>query len=187
MATSTRASVLLCGEDLVAEAGVLHFEGNHFAESETQYRDCLAGARGQGIEVENEDANRGVGNDDGDEAAARRDAGQCVANGERNSLGRAHVQFADAGHEHAWAQRFEGVDRRLILAGKRRGEHALGRELDGRGRTASVLRGRIRSAEDGTHYRDASMKVTLLISLSVVNPRRTRSRADSRRKLMPSR
>ena len=134
---------LALGEDLVAEAGVFHIEGNHLAQPEAQYRDRLAGACGQGIEVEHEDAHGSVGNDDGDGAGARRDAGQRIANGERNRLGRAHVQLADAGHQDAWAQRFKRIDRRLMLAGKRRRQHTLGRELDGGGRTASVLRGRI--------------------------------------------
>ena len=78
-----------------------------------------AGAGGKGIEVEHEDANGGIGNDDGDEARVRRDAGKGVADGERNGLRRAHVQFADAGHEHAGTQRLEGEDRGFVLAGQR--------------------------------------------------------------------
>ena len=71
---------LALGEDLIAEAGVFHVKGNHFAQPETEHRDRFAGACGDSVEVEYEDAHRCIGNDDGDEAATWRDAAQGVAN-----------------------------------------------------------------------------------------------------------
>ncbi len=96
--------------------------------------------RGEGIEVEDENADGGIGNDEGDGAGARRDAGEGGANGGGDGFAATHVEFADAGDQDAGTQRLKRVDRRFMLAGQRGGEHALGRKLDCCGRTACVMR-----------------------------------------------
>ena len=57
----TLHSFFVFGEDLVAEAGVFDVEGDHFAQAETEDREWPRGLGGEGIEVEHEDADDGVG------------------------------------------------------------------------------------------------------------------------------
>jgi len=57
-----------------------------------------------------------------------------------------------------------------------------GRQLNSR----SIHAGHLTERSSSRTYREVSMNVTLLISFSVVNPVLTLSRADSRRKRMPS-
>ena len=70
MAASTLHSDSFCDEHLIADAGVLHIEGNHFAQAEAHDGDRFDGFGGQGIEVEDEDANKGVGQNHSDGAAS---------------------------------------------------------------------------------------------------------------------
>ena len=51
---------------------MLNLEGNHFAQAEAHDGEGLSGLGGEGIEIEDEDANNGVGQDDSDGAGARR-------------------------------------------------------------------------------------------------------------------
>ena len=48
-------------EHLIADAGVLNFKGNHFAQAEADERNGFRGFCGKGIEVEDEDADEHVG------------------------------------------------------------------------------------------------------------------------------
>ena len=76
-------------EHLVADAGVFHVERNHFAQTETEDGECFSGLGGQGIEVENEDADHGVGQDDGHGAGARGNLIESAADGGGNGFGSA--------------------------------------------------------------------------------------------------
>ena len=83
-------------------------------------------------------------------------------------------------HERPFRQRLGrvgGDDGRAPTTFERCGGHVPGRQLDGRTGT-----GRVAKQRQEAH----STNVTLLISLSVVVPSRTRSTADSRRNRMPS-
>ena len=55
-AASTLHSVSFCDEHLIADAGVLHIEGNHLAQAEADDGNGFSGFGGKGIEVEDEDA-----------------------------------------------------------------------------------------------------------------------------------
>ena len=62
-AASTLHSSLVLRQHLVAQAGVLHIEGNHLAQAEAQHGNGFGSLGGQGIEVQHEDADHGVGQD----------------------------------------------------------------------------------------------------------------------------
>jgi len=123
--------VLGLGEHLVADAGMLDVEGDHFAEAETQDGEGFRGAGGQGIEVEHEDADDGVGQNEGDGAGAGRDLAERGADGVGDSLGGADVGLADAGDQGAGREWNEGVDGCGAGAGERCGEDSFRGELDG--------------------------------------------------------
>ncbi len=59
-------------QQLIADAGVLDLERDHFAQAEAHDGEGFSGLGGQGIEIEDEDADNGVGQDDSDGAGARR-------------------------------------------------------------------------------------------------------------------
>ena len=99
---------LVLGEDLVADAGVLHVEGNHFAQAEAQDGKGFSGAGGQGIEVEHEDADGGVGKHQRDGAGARRDLVERGANGGGDGFRR----------RGCWVRRCRGSRRRAAEAAK---------------------------------------------------------------------
>src|ERR1035437_849178 len=108
------------------------------------------------------------------------------ANGGGDCLRVTNVRLAEAGDERSGRQRDKRVDGRFSRSRQRCGEHSFRRKLYRGRRTSAGLGANSRLAQNRSHYRDASIKVTLLISLSVVRPRRTRSSADWRRKLIPS-
>ena len=67
---------LVLRQHLVADAGVLHIEWNHFAQAEAHHGDGFGSLGGQGIEVEHKDADERVGQNQGDGAGARGNFGQ---------------------------------------------------------------------------------------------------------------
>ena len=148
----------------------------------------FGGFGGKGVEVENKDSCRCIGHDERDRASARRDLFEHRMQSRGDRIEGAQVGLGDAGNERAFRQRREGIHRSRRPAGNGGGKSAFWREFHRRMRPGNRgCRGlEAEFVEEGCHYRDASMKVTLLISFNVVRPRRTRSSADSRRKLMPS-
>ena len=125
-------------EHLVADAGVLHVEGNHFAQAEAHHGDGFGGFAGQGIEVEDEDADEGVGQDQSDGVGARRNLGERGTNGRCDGFGRAQVGLFDAGDQRAGGQRHKGVD-----------WAASARSVRGRSAAASTPSGEISTAAGG--------------------------------------
>ena len=54
------------GQDLIADGGMLHVKGHHLAQAEAEHGEGFRLLGGKGIEVEDEDAGRGIGHDEGD-------------------------------------------------------------------------------------------------------------------------
>ena len=168
---------------------MLHIEGDHLAQPEAQYRKDVGFARGQGIEVQYKDADGGVRQHQRDGARVRSHLAESRTKGRCDGVDVANVGLTDAWNQRAGRQRHKCVDRRLTRAGSAGADgcqNSVRSNLHCRRGTSRVLGANLRLVQDRFHYRDASINVTLLISLSVVRPRRTRSNADSRRKLMPS-
>ena len=126
-AARTLHSDSVCDKHLIADAGVLDIEGDHFAQAEADDGNGLSGFGGKGIEVEDEDADDGVGQDDGDGASARRDFVESGADGGGDGFGRAQVGLFNAGNERAGRKRNEGVDVALRDSDAPRRARAAGR------------------------------------------------------------
>jgi hypothetical protein len=120
---------------------VFNVERDHLAETDAEDGISFFGLGRKGVVVENEDADDRVGNDERDGAGAGPDLGERGTDGRGDDFRRREIGFGDAGQNGAGRERLECVYGRLAGCGDGGGENAIGRKLDGGGRTrASVCR-----------------------------------------------
>ena len=114
-------------------------ERHHFAQAEAQNGNGLGCLLGQGIEVEHEDADRGVGQDQRHGAALRGQFVEGLADGLDHGVLRLDIGLGDAGHQGAGSEWRERVRRRVAPVRDGGGQNAFRSEFD-RGQRAAAVR-----------------------------------------------
>src|SRR5580658_3704354 len=128
--------------DLEADHGVLNLKGHELFEAEAHHGQRLGELGGQCVEVEQEDADGGVGEDDGELGAAAVGADinrfQCPADGGYHGDAVREIAGFETGRDGSGSQRDARDGFEWALSGERaRSRHALGGDLAGEARTAA--------------------------------------------------